>query len=130
MHYPHILSTWTLLIFSIQFFWQGLVFLYVEKLEASLNWKNISHYTSKEEVFRYILTLHSLLENPPGDYPDNIRQDLVKGFVRICSFIRYILIWFEFFLLLLSLARVQYVLCLCYFLQGRGKNITQACWVY
>ncbi|QHO17058.1 hypothetical protein HN873_033624 [Arachis hypogaea] len=66
----------------------NLVFLYIEKVEASLNVKNISHYTSKEEVFRYILTLHSLLENPPGDYPDSIREDLVKGFVRICLLIR------------------------------------------
>ncbi|MED6180994.1 hypothetical protein PIB30_015217 [Stylosanthes scabra] len=68
--------------------YSNLVFLYIEKVEASLNVKDISHYTSKEEVFRYILTLHSLLENPPGDYPDSIREDLVKEFVRICSLIR------------------------------------------
>ncbi|KAL5191983.1 Serine/threonine-protein kinase ATM [Glycine soja] len=66
----------------------NLVFLYIEKVEASLNGKNISNCTSKEEVFRYILTLHSLLKYPPGDYPDNAREDIVKGFVRICSFIR------------------------------------------
>ncbi|KAK7350621.1 hypothetical protein VNO77_09440 [Canavalia gladiata] len=66
----------------------NLVFLYIDKVEASLNGKNISHCTSKEEVFRYILTLHSLLKYPPGDYPDNVREDLVKGFVRICTFIR------------------------------------------
>ncbi|RDX75631.1 Serine/threonine-protein kinase ATM, partial [Mucuna pruriens] len=66
----------------------NLVFLYIEKVEASLNEKNISICTSKEEVFRYILTLHSLLKYPPGDYPDNVREDIVKGFVRICSFIR------------------------------------------
>ncbi|KAL2340902.1 hypothetical protein Fmac_008842 [Flemingia macrophylla] len=66
----------------------NLVFLYIEKVEVSLNGKNISNCTSKEEVFRYILTLHSLLKYPPGDYPDNVREDIVKGFVRICSFIR------------------------------------------
>ncbi|XP_057442948.1 serine/threonine-protein kinase ATM [Lotus japonicus] len=66
----------------------SLVILYMEKVEASLNGKNISHCTSKEEVFRFILTLHSLLDYPPGDYPDNLREDIVQGFVRICSFIR------------------------------------------
>ncbi|KAJ1384477.1 Serine/threonine-protein kinase ATM [Sesbania bispinosa] len=66
----------------------SLVILYIEKVEATLNEKNIGHCTSKEEVFRYILTLHSLLDYPPGDYPDNLREDIIKGFVRICSFIR------------------------------------------
>ncbi|KHN19305.1 Serine/threonine-protein kinase ATM [Glycine soja] len=60
----------------------------LEKVEARLNGKNISNCTSKEEVFRNILTLHSLLKYPPGDYPDNVREDIVKGFVRICSFVR------------------------------------------
>ncbi|KAE9608512.1 putative non-specific serine/threonine protein kinase [Lupinus albus] len=46
----------------------------------SLDGKNINQCTSKEEVFRYVLTLHSLMENPPGDYPDNLREDIVKGF--------------------------------------------------
>ena len=64
------------------------MFLYIEKVETSLSGKNISN-SSKEEVFRYILTLHSLLKCPPGDYPDNVRENIVKGFVRICSFIRY-----------------------------------------
>jgi len=72
--------------------------MYIEKVEASLNGKNISHCTSKEEVFRNILTLHSLLDYPPGDYPVNLREDIVKGFVRICSFIRYFLRRFYVFL--------------------------------
>lgn len=72
-----------------QFPWQGLVLLYIEKIETSLDETNV-HCNSKEEVFRYILTLNSLLENPPGDYPDNLRECLIKGLVRICSFIRYI----------------------------------------
>uniref|UniRef100_A0A0R0JIX0 Uncharacterized protein n=1 Tax=Glycine max TaxID=3847 RepID=A0A0R0JIX0_SOYBN len=62
--------------------------LELEKVEARLNGKNISNCTSKEEVFRNILTLHSLLKYPPRDYPDNVREDIVKGFVRICSFVR------------------------------------------
>ncbi|XP_052731785.1 serine/threonine-protein kinase ATM isoform X6 [Vigna angularis] len=65
----------------------NLVFLFIEKVEISLSGKNIGN-SSKEEVFRYILTLHSLLKFPPGDYPDNVRESIVKGFVRICSFIR------------------------------------------
>jgi ataxia telangiectasia mutated family protein len=72
--------------------------LYIEKVEASLNGKNISHFTSKEEVFRNILTLHSLLDYPPGDYPVNLREGIVKGFVRICSFIRYFIRQFNVFL--------------------------------
>lgn len=35
------------------------------------------------------MTLQSLLENPPGDFSDNLREDIVKGFVGIFSFIRY-----------------------------------------
>ena len=68
---------------------QDLVLLYMENVETSLDGNNM-HQISKEEVFRYILTLHSLLENPPGDYPDNLREDTIKGFVKICSYIRYI----------------------------------------
>ncbi|KAI4336143.1 hypothetical protein L6164_014710 [Bauhinia variegata] len=66
----------------------NLVLLFIEKVEASLKGNSISHYTSKDEAFRHIVTLHSLLENPPGDYPDNLREDTIKGFVRVCSFIR------------------------------------------
>ncbi|KAK7323237.1 hypothetical protein VNO77_26702 [Canavalia gladiata] len=51
-----------------------LVFLYIDKVESSLNGKNISHCTSKEEIFHYILTLHSLLKYSPGDYPDNLLE--------------------------------------------------------
>ena len=46
---------------------------------------------TREEVFRYTLTLHSLLENPPGDFPDNLREDLTKGFVSIFRHVRYTL---------------------------------------
>jgi len=46
--------------------------------------------SSKEELFRCILTFHVLLENPPGDFPGNIRGDLVAGFVEIFSNIRYV----------------------------------------
>lgn len=73
----------------INFPLQDLVLLYMENVETSLDGNNM-HQISKEEVFRYILTLHSLLENPPGDYPDNLREDTIKGFVKICSYIRYI----------------------------------------
>lgn len=74
----------------------------MEKLETSFSGKD-NEYNPKEEVlfkkkkknnpkgeevFRCILTLHSLLENPPGDFPDNFREDIVNGFVEIFSFIR------------------------------------------
>lgn len=61
----------------------------MEKVESSLKDKNNSQYNHKEEVFRHILTLQSLLENPPGDFPETLRDDIVKGFVRIFSFVRY-----------------------------------------
>ena len=66
----------------------GLVGLYINKVELSIDMKSNSHSSSKEEAFRYILSLHALLENPPGDFPDDIREDLVKGFIRIFSQIR------------------------------------------
>ncbi|XP_061349623.1 serine/threonine-protein kinase ATM-like [Gastrolobium bilobum] len=68
--------------------YRSLVKLYIGKVEASLNGKISRDSTPKGEVFRYILTLQSLLGNPPRDYPNNLREDIVKGFVRICSFIR------------------------------------------
>ena len=63
--------------------------LYMEKVETTLNEKNNSQYSQKEEIFRSILTLQSLLENPPGDFLDNLRENIVKGFVKIFSYIRY-----------------------------------------
>ncbi|KAE8124229.1 hypothetical protein FH972_019134 [Carpinus fangiana] len=66
----------------------SLVLLYMEKVETSLAGKNDNQYNPKEEVFRCIFTLHSLLENPPGDFPDNLREDIIKKFVAIFSFIR------------------------------------------
>ncbi|KAH9776171.1 serine/threonine-protein kinase ATM [Citrus sinensis] len=66
----------------------NLLLLFMEKVESSLSDKNNSQYNHKEEVFRHILTLQSLLENPPGDFPETLRDDIVKGFVRIFSFVR------------------------------------------
>lgn len=49
----------------------GLVLLYLGKVETSLDGKYNIQSNPKEEVFCCILTLHSILENPPGDFPDN-----------------------------------------------------------
>ncbi|KAL5544201.1 hypothetical protein UlMin_007985 [Ulmus minor] len=68
--------------------YSSLVLLYMEKVETSLSGNNDNQYNPKEEVFRCILTLQSLLENPPGDLPNNLRDDVVKGFVRIFSYVR------------------------------------------
>lgn len=78
----------TLSSFSFSF-GQDLVLLYMGKVETSFSEKSNSQYNPKEEVFRCVLTLHSLLENPPGDFPDNLREDVVKGFIGIFSFLRY-----------------------------------------
>ncbi|CAL5444633.1 unnamed protein product [Camellia sinensis] len=66
----------------------SLVLLYIEKVQTSLSGSNSIQSNPKEDVFRCILTLHSLLENPPGDFPVNLREDIVRGFVRILSFVR------------------------------------------
>ncbi|XP_048228650.1 serine/threonine-protein kinase ATM isoform X3 [Ricinus communis] len=66
----------------------SLMRLYIEKVETSLADKNDNQGNLKEEAFRCVLTLHSLLENPPGDFPDELREDIVKGIVQIFSFIR------------------------------------------
>ncbi|PON35174.1 Phosphatidylinositol 3-kinase, Vps34 type, partial [Parasponia andersonii] len=68
--------------------YSGLVLLYMEKVESSLGGKIENQYNPREEIFRCILTLQSILENPPGDLPNNLREDIVKGFVGIFSHIR------------------------------------------
>ncbi|XP_061953335.1 serine/threonine-protein kinase ATM isoform X2 [Populus nigra] len=66
----------------------SLVLLYIEKVVTSLDGNDSSQGNLKEEVFRCILTLHSLFENPPGDFPVDVREDIVKGLVQIFSFVR------------------------------------------
>ncbi|XAR50182.1 Non-specific serine/threonine protein kinase [Bertholletia excelsa] len=65
----------------------NLVLLHIEKVITSLS-GNIIQSNSKEDAFRCILTLHSLLENPPGDFPNNLREDVLKGFVKMFSIVR------------------------------------------
>lgn len=66
----------------------SLVLFYMGKVEATLSGKNNSEYNLKEDAFRCVLTLHSLLKNPPGDFPDNLREDVVKGFVGVFILVR------------------------------------------
>ncbi|KAK1564596.1 hypothetical protein Q3G72_006661 [Acer saccharum] len=66
-----------------------LLLVYMEKVESSLKEKNNSQHNQKEEIFRCISTLHSLLENPPGDIPETLREAIVKGFVQIFSFVSF-----------------------------------------
>ncbi|OMO81447.1 hypothetical protein CCACVL1_12416, partial [Corchorus capsularis] len=66
----------------------GFILFYLEKVETILAEKSNTQHSQKEDIFRSILTLHSLLENPPGDFADNLREDIVKGFVKIFSYIR------------------------------------------
>ncbi|XP_073145738.1 serine/threonine-protein kinase ATM isoform X3 [Henckelia pumila] len=68
--------------------YSNLVLLYMEKVETSLSTENIGQMNPKEEVFRFTLTLHSLLENPPGDIPDDLRDNIISGFVGIFSHVR------------------------------------------
>lgn len=60
----------------------------MEKVEKSLSSDDSGQSNTTEEIFRCIQTLQSLLENPPGDFPDNLQEDIVKGFVGIFSYAR------------------------------------------
>ncbi|KAG5536661.1 hypothetical protein RHGRI_024174 [Rhododendron griersonianum] len=66
----------------------SLVIFHIEKVQTNLSVKNSTQSNPKEDVFRCILTLHSLLENPPGVFPSNLREGIVKGIVTIFSFVR------------------------------------------
>lgn len=67
---------------------QGLVLLYMEKVELSLSECTYGQTNLKDEVFRCILTLHSLLDSPPGDFSDDLREGITKGFIEIFSNLR------------------------------------------
>ncbi|XP_023765032.1 serine/threonine-protein kinase ATM isoform X1 [Lactuca sativa] len=68
--------------------YSSLVLLYMEKVEISLSERSTGQSIIKEEVFRCILTLHSLLDSPPGDFPDDLRVGITKGFIEIFSNLR------------------------------------------
>ncbi|XP_048590826.1 serine/threonine-protein kinase ATM isoform X1 [Brassica napus] len=65
--------------------YSNLVMLYLERAEAGFWEKNSGQHSQKEEAFRCILTLQSLLENPPGDFSDDIRKEIVNGLIHIFS---------------------------------------------
>ncbi|KAL9227455.1 hypothetical protein vseg_003141 [Gypsophila vaccaria] len=61
-----------------------LVVIYIGKVKASLNEEHSSKYKNyTEERFRRIMTLQSLLENPPGDFPTKIRTKVVDFFTEV-----------------------------------------------
>lgn len=60
----------------------------MEKVETSLS-SDDTGQTKTEEVVRSVQTLHSLLDNPPGDFSDKLQKDIVKGFVGIFLYVRY-----------------------------------------
>ncbi|KAL2936045.1 Serine/threonine-protein kinase ATM, partial [Bienertia sinuspersici] len=69
--------------------YSGLVHLYMDKVEPSVMEEDSCHSNHpKEEVFRYILTLHSLIENSPGDFPDHLREKAVGFFIEIFKSVR------------------------------------------
>ncbi|PRQ24322.1 putative non-specific serine/threonine protein kinase [Rosa chinensis] len=61
----------------------SLVLLYMENMEKILSGRN-----DNQHIIKDVNTLRSLLENPPGDFPENLRDGVVRGFVRIFSCIR------------------------------------------
>ncbi|CAI0398621.1 unnamed protein product, partial [Linum tenue] len=66
----------------------NLIHFYLESVETTLSEQNDSHCVPREEVFRCVLTLHSLLENPPADLGEDVRVEIAKGFVQIFSCVR------------------------------------------
>ncbi|XP_074316262.1 serine/threonine-protein kinase ATM [Silene latifolia] len=58
-----------------------LVVIHIEKVKVSLSEEHSgkSRYCA-EECFKHLMTLHFLLENPPGDFPSKIRKTLVEFF--------------------------------------------------
>ncbi|VFQ85890.1 unnamed protein product [Cuscuta campestris] len=65
-----------------------LVLLYMEKVQTSLCAKNDGQLNPKDETYRCILTLHSLLETPPGDFSNELREHILMGFTGIFTQIR------------------------------------------
>lgn len=65
-----------------------LLSLYMNKVVSTVSVKGYLPSSSKEEAFRCAQTLHVLLENPPGDFPDNIRENVVAGFIEMFTSIR------------------------------------------
>nr|XP_034595825.1 serine/threonine-protein kinase ATM isoform X4 [Setaria viridis] len=68
--------------------YSSFVALYMKKVATVFNAKFSNQASSKDESFRCTLTLHVLLENPPGDYPDIMREEVINGFCAIFSHIR------------------------------------------
>ncbi|CAH9111684.1 unnamed protein product [Cuscuta epithymum] len=59
-----------------------LMLFYMEKVQTSLSAKNDGQLNPKDEIFRCLLTLHSLLENPPGDFSNDLREQILVGFAQ------------------------------------------------
>uniref|UniRef100_R7WG20 Serine/threonine-protein kinase ATM n=1 Tax=Aegilops tauschii TaxID=37682 RepID=R7WG20_AEGTA len=55
--------------------YSNLVVLYMKKVATGFDANFSNQASSKEESFRCTWTLHVLLENPPGDYPDTMREE-------------------------------------------------------
>ncbi|KAF3329020.1 serine/threonine-protein kinase ATM [Carex littledalei] len=63
--------------------YSSLVLLFLNKAVSGIDMKSNIQSISKEDLFRSILTLHVLLENPPGDFTDSIRNEIISGFCNI-----------------------------------------------
>ncbi|CAL4957640.1 unnamed protein product [Urochloa decumbens] len=68
--------------------YSSFVALYMKKVATVFDAKFSNQASSKDESFRCTLTLHVLLENPPGDYPDIMRKEVIDGFSAIFSHMR------------------------------------------
>ncbi|KAK3160101.1 hypothetical protein QOZ80_1BG0055200 [Eleusine coracana subsp. coracana] len=68
--------------------YSSFVTLFMKKVAIGFDAKYSNQATSKDDSFRCALTLHVLLENPPGDYPNTMREEILDEFCTIFSRIR------------------------------------------
>jgi hypothetical protein len=86
--YYHIVAP---IYFNFHAFSSDFVSLYMKKVASAFDAKFSNQASSKDESFRCTLTLHVLLENPPSDYPDIMREEVLNGFSAIFLHIRQVL---------------------------------------
>lgn len=66
-----------------------LVANYLAKAKDIVHGRAIEASVAKEEAFRNMLTLLTLLQYPPGELAAYIKDDIIDGFCDVFSFHRY-----------------------------------------
>lgn len=69
-----------------------LLHLFLDRVESFLKGQIAD---SQEEAFRAQITLMALIQNPPGDLPEQLREDILDSFCHIFGNLRYICLKFR-----------------------------------